>query len=1689
MTFKNIFADSKALSKAHKSKKDSFKETDSIKMEWKDTEAREKSSEDAIILKKHKNSDAGMMENSRRDSLGLKCKKVVVSMSVGDTEVKQPKRKSLEKALRDQNKAEEEKVDSNQGEVGHKVLVNLSTQFNVTGKDPKTVASMAQKSAKHLETYLQKFGRMPKEHISSDKMRQDDKFSAAFQRNVSNLLHTSSFREKDSRLKRQTTRIYQDFNSAEQLLSEGVDRYMEAVHKVLKTELDESVQVAIENLSLYVPQGGTCNFQKPYEPTVGSVLSASALYFPRKLSQLLQQMYLCSFWTPGKKQAILNDVTALLYPGTLVMVLGPPHSGKSMLLESIAGKHIEKRYGSQPLECKGTIRYNGKNLAKLKNIAAWVCHTAAFDCHEPLLTVGETLSFAFNASKKIIYEDSRLLDLIQKNSGKKAAEKLLLLRDLEVDICLALLGLTNCKDTPLGLPGINGISGGERRRTSFGEMLVTGTQVMCCDEIYTGLDSAAGYNITNYLKQAAKVLKKTIIVSSVNPSPDIVGVFDEVLLLSEGGLIFQGKFDSAISYFENIGFRRPKGYDVAEFLIDMCSTRRKTHFDKEHRKGATPNQTENTCPNSTELAQQWRTSKEHIRILDLLSEETFKLERASQQAFYYDHDDIPPKSFLKTSWYLSLRCLKLGFRDYRFLLVKFLCSILAGCFFGSLFWQLKFSDWWLKSILFLMILMFLVSSSFPSIHINSERREIYYKQLDAKFYSPIELTISKFLTSVPFTVVEVILFTSIVYWMCALEKNLNIFYLYLLVITSFSMLCNCFFLLLVFLVRTEEGAIIVGTVSIAISIVASGALRAATKVPITVRWIMTGNPVYWSYYALAVNEYGGEEYQRNPCHFDMLGVNMTVFNDCSNFFLQSRGLELNHDVVFYAVSYNLVATVACLFVLVICMSKIRYKKVKLLTEQVSKSEGGRKIKPEASLLSTRSMSSQTSSILGKLQSYTNNLLQYKSRKHNLQTPLIAEDSTVSAKVSNPIFLPMDVKLQKTLIVKNLWCSVLVNNEPYDLLRNISFIARPNRLLGLMGSSGAGKTSLLDFVSGKRRIGKHQGQIFLDGTPKKLTVSARLIEGSVYIEQYALQPLTATVRECLLFSINLRLREQQYFYGNGASGQTRGSYSSLNSIKKHLLVEIMNLLGLRELADTMVKYLSSEQLKKLDIGVELVSNPALIFCDEPTSGLERNSAARIMKLLQKIASLGRTVVCTIHQPSKAVFNNLDDLLLLQRGEILYFGSVGKEASDVAQYFQSIAGFPALRASENPAIWLLSAVTDRSYDLDLASEYRKSQKRVDTATEIKLCLQELRSGYPPLAADLMNSSSFSQSIEKYKVSKQEYARSTLIQVFYLTQRDWITYWRSPQFSLNRVLIALVFTVLFSSFFYNNVLHVVDDLVAKITNIYFFAMLSCMYNLYTFIPHASAAKRLFQKERRQGSYRAAAFGLSQGIVELPWTLFQLALTIPIVYVCTNLNMSSWFPFQYYSLVVFLLFMVTNSLGIFAVALFDVTLVAQLFSILAMLILMVFCGIIVPVERLPIAYVPMYLFSYFKYSSEGLLSTQFYSSEDRICLPEGEPWNDPIPSMMADILRIVHQSVSNSVPENICTTNGKLVLNPLHPLRNFEALKNITGVVLPAKEFVFTDFLQDFTFHNRWLDIEILVAWIVALRTLALLVTVFKN
>ncbi|CAM9554685.1 unnamed protein product, partial [Ectocarpus sp. 13 AM-2016] len=251
---------------------------------------------------------------------------------------------------------------------------------------------------------------------------------------------------------------------------------------------------------------------------------------------------------------------------------------------------------------------------------------------------------------------------------------------------------------------------------------------------------------------------------------------------------------------------------------------------------------------------------------------------------------------------------------------------------------------------------------------------------------------------------------------------------------------------------------------------------------------------------------------------------------------------------------------------------------------------------------------------------------------------------------------------------------------------------PSTMTGILGPSGAGKSSLLDLLAGRKRRGEGRttGSVSLayDGTGNGNGVEAvRRVGG--YVSQEDVLPGTLTCYEHLMFHARLRMPPSASF-----------------AEREERVLWVTEELGLQRVADSRIgdeleRGLSGGERRRLSIATELVARPALLFADEPTTGLDAATALRVMTLLSGVASRGTTVLCSLHQPRPRVFNLLDRVILLSGGRVAYSGRPG----DAEAFFRSV-GRPFPRHQPHPADAMLTLVC-REDGRDLPSLFRRSR----------------------------------------------------------------------------------------------------------------------------------------------------------------------------------------------------------------------------------------------------------------------------------------------------------------------------------------------------------------------------------------------
>jgi ABC-type multidrug transport system ATPase subunit len=334
-----------------------------------------------------------------------------------------------------------------------------------------------------------------------------------------------------------------------------------------------------------------------------------------------------------------------------------------------------------------------------------------------------------------------------------------------------------------------------------------------------------------------------------------------------------------------------------------------------------------------------------------------------------------------------------------------------------------------------------------------------------------------------------------------------------------------------------------------------------------------------------------------------------------------------------------------------------------------------------------------------------------------------------------------------------------------ILNNVAADMPSGSLTAILGGSGSGKTTMLNVLADKlhgRRL-DISGSVAFNGFggPRGLS-SVR----HAYMKQQDVLIPTLSVRETLRFSADLRL-------------PTTISQEERRAVVEEVILE----LGLKEAADTRIgnnihKGCSGGEKRRVSLGVQLLSNPSVLFLDEPTTGLDATSAFQLIRTLKALAKKGRTIIVTVHSPRSEIWNLFDRLILLTRGAPAYSGSV----DECLPYFAKL-GYE-LPPFVNPAEHLIDivAVDNRSPELEEAST-----QRVQSIVEAWRTHMEEN---PPTQTQVDVVEIHSKSVfGRVRQTTADFLRQTRV----LTARTWLVTVRDPMGMLGSLVEAIGMAVI--------------------------------------------------------------------------------------------------------------------------------------------------------------------------------------------------------------------------------------------------------------------------------------------------------
>jgi ATP-binding cassette, subfamily G (WHITE), eye pigment precursor transporter len=473
------------------------------------------------------------------------------------------------------------------------------------------------------------------------------------------------------------------------------------------------------------------------------------------------------------------------------------------------------------------------------------------------------------------------------------------------------------------------------------------------------------------------------------------------------------------------------------------------------------------------------------------------------------------------------------------------------------------------------------------------------------------------------------------------------------------------------------------------------------------------------------------------------------------------------------------------------------------------------------------------------------------------------------------------------------------NGPLEVLKGVSGFARPGRILAIMGSSGAGKTCLLDIIAGRIRSGKVTGTVLFEG------VDSGLVRRSIaYVPQEDTLLNSATVEEVFETAALLRLGPIS------ASDLKERVETTLRDLK---------LQGVRSsfIGGADIRGISGGQKRRVSIGQEICSNDApVLLLDEPTTGLDSKTAESVIANVIELSRARETIViATIHQPSSLITAMFDDFLLLSEGYCVYFGTL-----DGAVETFATAGFPC-PSHFNPTDWFLH-VLDRKEDADAVRQcYQKKQQEQEQ-------IQQQQQQQQQVQKELM--------VVKTSTAPQQSPKSNFLhQTWVLTVRNARQWIRDPAMFMSEIVQYIFLALFLGGMYFNLQFDLASGVWNRTAGLFIILSVLIFTPPFTAITVFSLERHLFFKERRDNFYSASAWVLAKTIVTFPVEGILCLAFSAITYFMMGLQHDPYkffiffgvlLVFQLVSEAVGLLFAVANKSPVYAIVWLSLVLIVAL-------------------------------------------------------------------------------------------------------------------------------------------------------------------
>ena len=475
------------------------------------------------------------------------------------------------------------------------------------------------------------------------------------------------------------------------------------------------------------------------QPSVGDLF----LGLPRFIKNLISKGTKAATAKPPVRE-ILSDFTGCIRPGEMLLVLGRPGSGCSTFLKVLGNQ----RSGFE--EIRGDVTYGGTDAKVMaKDFRGEVLYNPEDDLHYATLTVKNTLEFALTT--RTPGKESR-----GEGESRKAYIKEFL-RNIT-----KLFWIEHTLGTKVGNEFVRGVSGGEKKRVSIAEAMITRASVQMWDNSTRGLDASTALEYVQSIRSLTTMAHVSTAVALYQAGETLYDCFDKVLLIDEGQCLYFGPAERAKEYFQELGFRCPDRWTTADFLTSVTD---------EHERSIKDGW-ENRIPRTAQefglafkKSQIYQENLEDMAEFETHLEEQRRMRLANTSKKNKKHNYTIP--FHKQVWACTHRQFLVVLGDRASFAGKWGGIIFQGLIVGSLFYDLPQTSagvFTRGGVLF-FILLFNALLALAEMTAAFQSKPILLKHKSFSFYRPAAYAIAQTVLDIPLVLIQVVIFDLIIYWM------------------------------------------------------------------------------------------------------------------------------------------------------------------------------------------------------------------------------------------------------------------------------------------------------------------------------------------------------------------------------------------------------------------------------------------------------------------------------------------------------------------------------------------------------------------------------------------------------------------------------------------------------------------------------------------------------------------------------------------------------------------------------------------------------------------------------------------------------------------------------------------------------------------------------------------------------------